>query len=891
MDSRADPRTVSQSGGLAGEGGLAWQPAGAPACPLSYLKALVTPPPLPDLPINEALAALADALTNRRSVLLQAPPGAGKSTIVPLVLRESSWLGARKILMLEPRRLAARAVAGRMAHLLGESVGQSVGFRTRLETRVGRETRIEVVTEGILTRMLQEDSALAGIGCVIFDEFHERSLNADLGLALCIESQQNLREDLRLLVMSATLDLKPIARILGDAVLGDAPVVSARGRSFEVSTEYIARRPEIHLEAQVVQVIRAALRDHGGDILCFLPGAAEIRRVQRALEDAGLDGGARVLPLYGDLAAAAQDAALDPAPSGRRKIVLATSIAETSLTIEGIRVVVDSGLRRYAEFDPATGMSRLATTKVSQAAADQRRGRAGRLSAGHCYRLWSEGTQATLAPQTAPEILHADLAPLALELSCWGAVDAGSLSWLDPPPAAPLAQARDLLRQLEAVDSAARVTPHGRKLAKLGMHPRLAHMLLEARTHGAARLACELAAILSERDILRAGAGARDADLRLRVAVLRGDVRDLPAGIAVDSRAMTQASRSAGHWWHDFAEDRADSADPHDWTGILLAWAYPDRIGRARGESGRYLLANGRGAHFAEPQALSKAEYIVAAELDGGEREGRIFLAAPLRLADLEEHFSAQIRDHAEILWDAREGAVRARRERRLGALLLQSSEIRHPDSQALQDAAISGLRQLGIAVLPWTPELRQWQARVMLMRQYAVASPEPWPDVSDAALAATLEEWAPPWISGLTRREHFARLDLRGALRSRLSYAQGAILEREAPTHFTVPSGSAVPIDYLDGEIPTLSVRLQEMFGLHQTPNVAAGRLPLLLKLLSPARRPVQITRDLVSFWNRGYHEVKKDLKGRYPKHYWPDDPYTALPTRRARPRAPTLK
>ena len=842
----------------------------------------MSPPPLPDLPVNEALPALAQSLAARRSVLLEAPPGAGKSTIVPLfLLRSSSWLGGQKILMLEPRRIAARAVAARMAHLLGESVGRSVGFRTRLETRVSGETHIEVVTEGILTRMLQDDSSLSGVGCVIFDEFHERSLNADLGLALSIECQQNLREDLRLLVMSATLDLQPIAKMLGDA-----PVVAARGRSFEVSTQYVARRPEIYLEQQTAQVVRTALREHDGDILCFLPGAAEIRRVQRALEDTGLDRNVRVLPLYGELEGAAQDAALSPAPAVRRKIVLATSIAETSLTIEGVRVVVDSGLRRYAEFDPATGMSHLVTTKVSQAAADQRRGRAGRLSAGHCYRLWSEGTQGSLTAQTAPEILHADLAPLALELSCWGAVDAASLCWLDPPPAAPLAQARDLLRQLEAIDSADRVTPHGRMMAKLGMHPRLAHMLVRAREHGAPRLACDLAAILSERDILRASAGARDVDLRLRVAVLRGDVRDLPTGITVDARAVNQASRSSAHWQRDLARGRPDSADPHEWTGMLLAWAYPDRIGRARNDGGRYLLANGRGARFGEPQALSKAEFIVAAELDGAEREARIFLAAPLTLADLERHFSAQILEHAEISWDDREQAIRARRERRLGALLLESAEIRNPDGEAMQTAALAGLRQLGIAGLPWTAELRQWQARVGLMRHHAVASPEPWPDLSDAALAATLEEWAPPWISGFTRREHFARMDLGNALRSRLTYAQSAIVEREAPTHFTVPSGSHIPIDYLDGEIPTLSVRLQEMFGLSQTPSVAAGRLPLLLKLLSPARRPVQITRDLVSFWNRGYHEVKKDLKGRYPKHYWPEDPYTAEATRRARPR-----
>jgi ATP-dependent helicase HrpB len=833
-----------------------------------------------DLPINAALPALAQALTKHHQVLLEAPPGAGKSTIVPLFLLDSTWLGNQKILMLEPRRLAARAVANRMAALVGEPVGASVGFRTRLETRVSRRTRIEVVTEGILTRMLQEDSSLAGIGCVIFDEFHERSLNADLGLAFCIESQRNLREDLRVVVMSATLDLEPLVRLLDDA-----PVITARGRSFDVATHYVPRLPNVSLELQTSQVVRAALRDHGGDILCFLPGAAEIRRVQRALEESGLDPVVRIMPLYGELTGAAQDAALAPLSPGQRKVVLATSIAETSLTIPGIRVVVDSGMRRYAQFDPVSGMSRLVTGKVSQAAADQRRGRAGRTSDGDCYRLWSEGTHAALSPQTAPEILHADLAPLALELACWGA-DAASLAWLDPPPVAPLAQARDLLRELEAIDVLARITPHGRMLEKLGMHPRLAHMLVKSRDLGAAHLACDLAAILSERDILRAAPGVRDADLRLRVAVLRGKTHEVPAGVTVDARAKDQAQRSSANWQRDFAHGARDGADPHEATGILLAWAYPDRIGRARGESGRYLLANGRGARFGEPQALAKSEFIVAAELDGAEREARIFLAAPIGLADVEKHFAMLIHESAEIRWDEKEQAIQSQRERRLGALILDSAEIRNPDGEAMQAAALVGLKQLGIAGLPWTKELRQWRARVMLMRQYAVAAPAPWPDLSDAALAAGLDTWAPPWILGVTRREHFAKFDLSSALRSFLSHAQGAILEREAPTHFKVPSGSAVPIDYLDGEIPTLSVRLQELFGLHETPAVAGGRLALLLKLLSPAGRPVQITRDLVSFWQRGYHEVKKDLKGRYPKHYWPDDPYTAQATRRARPR-----
>jgi ATP-dependent helicase HrpB len=831
------------------------------------------------LPIDEALPALTAALSTSTRALLQAPPGAGKSTIVPLALLQSAWLGSKKILMLEPRRIAARAVAARMAHLLGEPVGRTVGYRTRQDTRVGRDTRIEVVTEGILTRMLQADAELADAACVIFDEFHERSLNADLGLALILESQQTLRADLRLLVMSATLDLLPLSRLLDDA-----PIIAASGRSFDVVTRYVPRRAEMHLELQVAQVVRRALQEHDGDVLCFLPGAAEIGRVQRAFNAAGPAPGVEVLPLYGDLAGAAQDSALAPAAAGRRKVVLATTIAETSLTIEGIRVVVDGGLRRYAEFDPATGMSRLVTAKVSQAAADQRRGRAGRLSSGVCYRLWSEGTQGSLAPQTASEITHADLAPLALELACWGAVDAAALRWLDPPPAAPLAQARDLLRQLDAIDDGGRVTAHGRALAAAGAHPRLAHMLVESRALGAPRLASDLAAILGERDVLRTTPGARDADLRLRVNALRGE--PLPAGIDVDQRALAQARRSSADWQRDFARGTPERVDPHDATGPLLALAYPDRIGRARGEGGRYVLANGRGARFAEPQALAKSEFIVAAQLDGAEREARIFLAAPLRLDDIERLFARHITEQAEIVWDERDLKIRARRERRLGGLMLQSSEIRDADADALQRAALSGLEQLGIGALPWTTDLRQWQARVALMLTYAVPAPSPWPDLRDAALAATLGAWAPPWIVGFTRREHFARMDLGSALRSRLTHAQSIILEREAPTHFAVPSGSRIPIDYLDGDTPTLSVRLQEMFGLAVTPSIAGGRLPLLLKLLSPAGRPVQITRDLVSFWNRGYHEVKKDLKGRYPKHYWPDDPDTAAPTRRARPR-----
>jgi len=836
---------------------------------------------LPELPITSALPAVQSALQDHCVTILQAPPGAGKSTIVPLALRSSDWIGGRKLLMLEPRRLAARAVATRMAALLGEQVGGTVGFRTRLETRVSSRTRIEVVTEGILTRMLQQDASLGEVAGVIFDEFHERSIHADLGLALCLEVRATLRPDMRLLIMSATLDLGRLA-----IVLGDAPTIVSGGRSFDVATHYVARRPDLTLEQQVAAVVRMALREQPGDLLCFLPGAAEIRRVQRLLEDGSVDRNVTVLPLYGDLAGSQQDAALAPARAGQRKIVLATSIAETSLTIEGVQIVVDSGLRRTSEFDPATGMSQLVTGKVSQAAADQRRGRAGRLGPGVCYRLWSESTQAALAAQTPPEILHADLAPLALELGCWGAVEATSLAWLDEPPAAPLAQARDLLVRLEALERDGRVTAHGRRLASIGAHPRLGHMLVRARELGAARLACELAAILSERDVLRTERGAADADLRLRVSAMREPAAGLPTGISIDQRAMSQAKRSADSWRREIPPGNRDTADPHTSTGIVLALAYPDRIGRRRGETGRYVLANGRGAAFAEAQALAKAEFLVAPALDGADREARIFLAAPLTVAQIEEAFGERIETVEFVDWEPRSQSVLARRERRLDALVLESVEITTPDAEAVQTALLKGLRQMGVSALPWTPAILQWRARVALLRKFAVPSPDPWPDLGDEALLAELDSWAPAWLVGASRREHLSRMDLGSALRSRLSYTQSEILEREAPTHYVVPSGSRIPLDYLDGEVPTLSVRLQEVFGLTATPSIAAGRVALLLKLLSPAGRPVQVTRDLVSFWNRGYHEVRKDLKGRYPKHYWPDDPHTAVPTRRARPR-----
>jgi ATP-dependent helicase HrpB len=844
----------------------------------------------PSLPILEALPQLQAGLAAHRNAVLEAPPGAGKSTVVPLALLAAPWRRDGRVIVLEPRRIAARAVAERMAATLDEATGDTVGYRTRLETRVGPRTRIEVVTEGILTRMLQHDPALEGVACVVFDEFHERNLQGDLGLALALDSQRHLCESLRLLVMSATLDGEAVARVLGDAALVRSP-----GRLFDVETRFVpprvepgARQPRI--EGHVVAVAARALREHAGDALIFLPGAGEIRRVAQALADALPGKEFSVLPLYGDLPAAEQDAVLRPDAGGRRKVVVATNIAETSLTIDGVRIVVDAGLERRQRFDPATGMGRLETVRVSRASADQRRGRAGRTAPGVCYRLWSESVQEALLPQAPAEILEADLAPLALELASWGAQDAASLTWIDPPPAAPLAQARELLTALEAVDASGRITPLGRDMAALGLHPRLAHMVLRGRELGAARLSCEIAAILSERDPLRAPPGFRDPDLAHRVEVVRD--RAPPPGMETDAaavrrirRLVQQVERQLERLVRAPAAPRSDRADALD-AGLLLALAYPDRIGRAReGGGGRYLLSGGRGALFAEASALARSEFIVVAALDAGEREARIQLAAALDRNLLERHFGGAISVTESVAWDPREEIVAARRVRRLGALVLEDEPLRRVDPEAARSAMLEGIRSLGLGCLPWTKGLEQWRARVALVREHDPRGGAAWPDLSDGALLASLDAWLAPWLDGITRREQLARLDLAGALHGRLDWPSRRRLEELAPTHIEVPSGSRIQVDY-ESDGPRLAVRLQEVFGLARSPCLVEGRVPVTMELLSPARRPVQVTRDLASFWARGYHEVKKELKGRYPKHYWPDDPHEAIATRRVRPR-----
>ena len=831
------------------------------------------------LPIDSVLPDLLRVLRAGTGAVLQAPPGAGKTTRVPLALLDEPWLGGQKVVMLEPRRLAARAAAHRMAALLGERVGETVGYRVRMDTRVGPRTRVEVVTEGVLTRLLQADPALEGVGAVIFDEFHERSLHADLGLALTLQSRALLREELRLLVMSATLDGAPVA-----GLLGGAPLVTSEGRSFPVETRWLERRHEGWVEPLAARTVLDVLDREEGDLLVFLPGAGEIRRVEERLLQEGPGPGVRVVPLYGNLPQEEQDRAIRPSPPGERKVVLATSIAETSLTIEGVRAVVDAGLMRVPRFSPRTGMTRLETVRVTRASADQRRGRAGRLGPGVCYRLWTREEDAALVPHGVPEILEADLAPLALELAAWGVADPAELPWLDPPPAAAFAQARELLAELGALDAGGALTPHGREMAGLGTHPRLAHLLLRGRQVGAGALACDLAALLEERDPLRGEGGlVPDADVRLRLDLLRGG--HVPAsvrGAAVDRGTVHRVREAARHWRREMRV--GDAAGDAEAAGLLLAFAYPDRVGQLRaGQRGRFLLRNGRGAALPADQPLAASPWLAAAEVDGQGRESRVLLAAPVELAELEAHFAGQVATEEVVAWDAETGAVRARRRERLGALVLREAPLADPGPEAVTAALLEGIAREGVESLPWTRGARQLQERILFLRGLDAS----WPDVGDAALAATLPEWLGPFLHGVRRREEVQRLDLASLLLAMLPWERRAALDELAPTHLEVPSGSRIAIDYSDPTAPTLAVRLQEVFGLTETPRVARGRVPLTVHLLSPAGRPVQVTRDLASFWKSAYFEVKKDLKGRYPKHYWPDDPLTAIPTRRAKPRA----
>ncbi len=834
------------------------------------------------LPIEPALPEIARALREAGALVLQAPPGAGKTTLVPISLLDEPWLAGRKILVLEPRRLAARAAARRMADLRGERLGQSVGYRIRRDSTVGPDTRVEVVTEGILTRMLQHDPALEAAGLVIFDEFHERSIHADLGLALTLQTCAILRPELRVLVMSATLDGAPIA-----ALLGGAPIVTVEGRSFPVETRYLPRRAETRIESAVASAVRLALAEEEGDVLAFLPGQGEIRRTAELLEgEPGTpDRHWQLHPLYGTLSLADQDAALQPSPSGRRKVVLATSIAESSLTIEGVRVVVDSGLARVPRFSPGSGMTRLTTVRVSRASADQRRGRAGRTGPGVCYRLWAQQEDHQLLPRSTPEILEADLAPLALELAAAEITDPDELSWLDAPPGPALTEAGLLLRQLGALDSTGRVTAHGRRMADLGTHPRLAHLLLRGAELGASELAANLTALLEERDLLRGTAGPPDADLQLRLELLAsGQPPAVFHGCAVDRSGLFRVRDEARAWRQALKGIRSAGsvAEPPS-PGLLLALAYPDRLGQRRaGQAGRFLLRNGQGAHSDSP-ALVRANYIVAAELDGDRRESRLWLGAPVSLEEIESQFGEQVTAETVVEWDDRSTAVIAARRERLGAIVLRETPLRDADPAAITDALLGWLRREGMSALPWTEDANRLRERLDFLHR---SLGPPWPDVSDEALLGTLERWLAPILSNIRRRTDLGRVDLQGALLSGLGWEERKALDVLAPTHLAVPTGSMIRVDYANPSAPVLAVRLQEVFGLTETPRVAGGRVPVTMHLLSPAQRPVQVTQDLAGFWRTSYFDVKREMKGRYPKHYWPDDPLQAEPTRRAKPR-----
>jgi len=808
------------------------------------------------LPIYAALPELRLALEQNSVVLLEAPPGAGKSTVLPLELLGESWLDGQKIIVLQPRRVAARAVASRMADSLGQKVGQTVGYRVRFDSSVSGETRIEVVTEGVLTRQLQRDPSLEGVGLIVLDEFHERSLNADLAYVLCREVQGALREDLRLLVMSATLEPELLGKL-------KAPLVRSEGRPYPVEVRYSSTDPlEKALPETVARAVELALENHAGDVLAFLPGVSEILRAQRWLEARGL--GVKILLLYGDLPLERQREALLPDPNGMKRVVLSTSIAETSVTLNGVRTVVDSGYSRVSQFDPSSGLSRLVTVRVSQDAATQRAGRAGREAPGVCYRLWSERTHGLLLERRPPEILEADLAPLCLELAGWG-TKPDALEWPDPPPVRAVNTAQNLLESLDAFEDG-KITARGRRMLELPTHPRISHLLLEGDRLGLGALACDVAALLEERDPRERGSGA---DLTARVDLLR-QFRSGRAGSSLE-----RIERLAAQWRRLLKVSPDNLRVEAESVGRLVALAYPERVAQRRGsELYRYRLASGKGVKLLEDDPLAGCEFLAVAHLDFGVEEGRIYLAAPLEKSVLETRWKEVLR------WDKSTGTLNAREDLKYLELTLDSRPLREVSKEARTRALIGAVRQEGLGLLNWTDAAQELRARVGSLR---VWRPEDdWPDFSDTGLLASLEEWLGPALEQVRKRDDFAKLDVYGLLKSLLPWKLTALLEELAPTHLTVPSGHRIRLEYaLDGSAPVLAVKLQEMFGQAETPTVGGGRVPVVLHLLSPARRPVQVTQDLKSFWNSGYLQVRKELRGDYPRHPWPEDPWNAPPTR----------
>ncbi len=816
------------------------------------------------LAVDAVLDELRSALAARTSAVLVAPPGAGKTTRVPLALLDEGWLQGRKILVLDPRRMAARAAAERMAYALSEPVGERIGLRARMVSKSGPKTRIEVVTEGVFTRMILADPELSGIGVVLFDEFHERSLEADLGLALALDCQRGLRGDLRIVPMSATLDDARVAQLLGCA-----PVIAGEGRAFPVETRYLGRDSNARIEEQMADAVARVLRTESGSVLAFLPGQGEIRRVGERLQERVSDPTIVLAPLYGAMDVKAQDLALAPAPKGMRKVVLATSIAETSITIEGVRVVIDSGLARIPRFDPDVGVTRLETVRVSRASADQRRGRAGRTEPGVCYRLWEAPQTQSLPAFAEPEIRSADLAALLLDCAEWGAADPRSLSWIDPPPAAAVEAAREELRELQALDAEGRITAIGRRLRSLPMPPRLARMAISAAEAGRAKEAAEIAAVIVER-----GLGGNDADLAYRLEGFRRD----------RSHRASEMRRLAAGWARMASAGRPPQA-PSEEEPIarLLALAFPERIAKARGAPGHFLLANGRGASLDATHPLARSPFLVAAELSGSAASTRILTAAAADEADVLAAAGHRIRETDEIEFDQGAAALRSRRVRRLGSIILANEPRAVAASEETTRLLADGIAKLGLSRLPWSKAQNQLRDRVGFLR---AAEADQWPDLTDRALAKTAAEWLAPFLAGKTKLSEIGANDLAAALDVLLPWNLRRRLEQEAPTHFEAPTGNRYAIDYETAGAPALHIRVQELFGLTQHPSIANGKLPLTLHLLSPAHRPIQITRDLPGFWKGSWAAVKADMKGRYPRHPWPDDPAAAVATARAKRR-----
>jgi ATP-dependent helicase HrpB len=846
------------------------------------------------LPIDAVLGELARTLVTTNAAVLVAPPGAGKTTRVPLALLDEPWAKNKKIIVLEPRRIAARASAERMAKTLGERVGETVGYRVRFGSKVSRATRIEVVTEGIFSRRILDDPELSGVAAVLFDEFHERSLDADLGLALARDAQTGLREELRLLVMSATLDGARVAKLLGGA-----PVIASEGRAFPVETRYLGRKPDAPLERQMADAIASSLRADPGSVLAFLPGAAEIRRTQNFLAERVHDASIEIVPLFGALEASVQDRAIAPAPKGQRKVVLATSIAETSLTIEGVRIVVDCGLSRVPRYEPDIGLTRLETVRASRAAVDQRRGRAGRTEPGICYRLWDEPQTASLTAYTQPEILSADLSSLVLDLAQWGVSDPATLAFLDSPPAPALKEAKSLLTELGALDGDGRITAEGKSLRSLALPPRLSRMIVDSHRLGAGEEAADIAAVLTERGL---GGDSVDLDHRLdqfrrdrsqRASSARALAQRWASQVAATEGAPSSPSPLAGEGRGEGATtvvrvrgtpapDPSPQGGGELTTGVILAFAFPDRVARNRG-NGSFVLANGRGAAVEQISALARAPYIAVAELTGTAAQGRILLAAPITPAEIEQHFADQIESADEISFDRGALALRARRRKTLHAITLSESPLALSASAETARIFADGLIAAGFDKLPWSKAAKQWRDRVMFLRK---AEGESWPDLSDDALIARREDWLVPALYDKLSLKDVSAGDLSEALATLLPWELRSRLEREAPTHFEAPTGTQLPIDYEAEQGPTIAVRLQELFGLNTHPSIAKGAVPLVLELLSPAHRPVQVTRDLPGFWRGSYAAVRSDLRGRYPRHPWPEDPANAPPTRRVKPR-----